>query len=331
MNYSYSAITKFRECSLKYKYHYLEGLRTDRLASSLFFGKAIDEGLNRILLEKKEALTDEEKQLLKQDEFDVFIQALNFTQLEDKTKVDISEYSKCDFFKSDIEPSFLENSDKLYLIKYAQSLSLAYNNKDDIDLFLLGYKKQSLLSSNENLLFTKAAWINLKNKGIQILKEYRKTILPKIANVQSIQEKVEIQDGDDCLIGYIDAIVSFKNNPDKFYIIDHKTASKPYTYKDLDDSGQLAIYSEYKKNPNVGFIVAPKKSLNIEFQIILGEMKEEKKSTFFNIISDSLDKIEASDFIQKESPNKCFSYGRKCEFYDLCWRNKMDGLFKKES
>ena len=39
--------------------------------------------------------------------------------------------------------------------------------------------------------------------------------------------------------------------------------------------------------------------------------------------------IKAKIFIKKEDKKECMSFGKKCQFYSLCWENSMEGLIKK--
>ena len=59
---------KFKECSRRYDFHYNFKYRSKFLGSALFFGVAYDEALNRMLLDKKDDLTEEEIESFKENQ-----------------------------------------------------------------------------------------------------------------------------------------------------------------------------------------------------------------------------------------------------------------------
>jgi PD-(D/E)XK nuclease superfamily len=52
MRLSHSAVETLKQCSLKYKLHYVDRMRSKRMSSALAFGVCFDEALNELLLNK---------------------------------------------------------------------------------------------------------------------------------------------------------------------------------------------------------------------------------------------------------------------------------------
>ena len=50
-------------------------------------------------------------------------------------------------------------------------------------------------------------------------------------------------DDNDEIIGYIDFIARFKEDPENIYIVDNKTSSKKYKPEELTESNQLHLYA----------------------------------------------------------------------------------------
>lgn len=108
-----------------------------------------------------------------------------------------------------------------------------------------------------------ASWTCLYYKGIKILTEYNKQIIPKIKRVIEVQQLVYAEnETGDSINGALDAIVEWEDG--KVYLVDNKTTSVRYKENSANESEQLALYHFIKKNEpgmkidGVAFIVMNK-------------------------------------------------------------------------
>jgi RecB family exonuclease len=168
-----------------------------------------------------------------------------------------------------------------------------------------------------------------------MLKAYEKDILPEIEEVFDIQKEVELlnQSGDK-LRGKIDFIASFKDDPNLRYICDNKTSSEPYKADSVASSIQLAIYCEAEACDRASYVVMEKKMRLKEpkarTQVIKDVISEDHKQKTFDIVEQKLNNIACGEFSKKQSPKECHFFGKPCEFFNLCWHGRMDGLKKRD-
>jgi len=120
---SVSRVKLFQECPLKYKYNYIDELRPDTTSSALVFGKAIDEALNVLILDKD---LDKSKETFKQ--------WFKYTNLNgDKLEVETSE--KIIWNDSDLDNDLITKDEQnsfnpkyLSLIQKGLIILDSYNN-----------------------------------------------------------------------------------------------------------------------------------------------------------------------------------------------------------
>lgn len=334
MKLSHSAKEKYLTCPEKWRLYYQEKLRSKKLNSPLFFGRAIDEALNRILLDKKAELTEEEKEIFKKTEREIFIDNMLKT-IHNNDVVDLPKNKDCLYFKSDVDTSLLDLEDIKDLDTYSKEVDYVgiFNPDAFISYCHERFKNKKQLTKEEQLLYNYTAWKCLYRKGLMLLEAYRRQILPQIENVITIQEKVELPDEDDIFIGYIDFIASFVEEPGVEYVCDNKTSSKAYKKDSVRTSPQLSIYSEYKENDNCAFIVLEKKirkrSPKVRTSIIKDKINElQRDETFDNITNVYHDIKDGKFFKNKEN---CFQFGRPCEYYKLCHYGDKSDLIQLEN
>lgn len=396
MRLSNTAINTFLECARKYKHHYIDGLRSEIVSSALHFGRAIDEALNVLLLQKKKKLTKEEKDLIKKDPYEIFEDNFRYRVIKkDIGPEDISYSQYMDYYKSDFNPELLNEDDivelQLYMIisGYITLDDMSILNEDNKDILkerLRDYIYESEIEVNPKKLYRElrekekednleltdrtfinfASWLSLYRKGELLIKCYEDDIMPQIEEVYSIQKRVNLpNDTGDVLVGVIDLECKYIDDENK-YTTDNKTSSVKYKKTDINDNKQLPIYDEYTGNGKASYIVLNKKPKfkNIKecqdcdfieesnkrvcpkckgklaitgykpiigWQILKDDINEDKKDLHFQEIDDILNKIkryEKSKYFPKNTDN-CFTYGRKCQFYDLCKSGNTKGLIKK--
>lgn len=333
---SHSASQKYIECPQKWKLHYRDNLRSTKLYSSLFFGSSLDDALGRICLEKKKTLTEAEKLLMNSNEFTTFDSSFKMVYTNGEY-VDVSTSELAEYFKSDYTFELLEGQDFSNIAEFAKELEFDIKTSEEIEQFIEEVhqmmKNKVDLDKDTKRLKNYIYWLSLSRKGHLMLKEYRIQILPLIDEVFSIQKQVSLPDGKDEFIGYIDLICSFKDEKEVQYVTDHKTSSRPYKDDSVLDSAQLAAYSEYEENRKCAFIVLNKnvykKEPFIRTQVIRGTIPESKVDEAFDNITEVMYNIKEEKF-EKNFDDKCYSYGRPCEFYSYCRTGDLKNLVYSE-
>jgi RecB family exonuclease len=183
--------------------------------------------------------------------------------------------------------------------------------------------------------YNNIGWLSLYRKGEKMIEAFERDILPEIEEVFDIQKAVElINESGDKLRGKIDFIASFKDDPSTKFIIDNKTSSGPYSVDSVKKSTQLSIYTEAENTSQAAYVVLEKKirfkEPKVRIQIIKDSISEEQKQSVFSTIESKLNNIACAEFHKKDSPKECMFYGRACEFFNLCWHGRMDGLKKRD-
>ena len=332
MKLSYSGNSKYGLCPRKYKHHYIDRLRTNSLPSPLFFGGALDEAFSRLLLEKKPFLTDSELDM-----------QLNYTAEEcfERKMLEVSNNGElvklamsphAEYFSSDFSPELIAGKQLglLQLVEKSYSLSDFIDFHESCKEQLRARKK---LQKDDQILYNYLSWLSLVEKGKLMVSAYRTDVLPQISTVYDIQKPISIknEDGDE-INGLIDVICSFTEEPDRKFVTDNKSSSKPYEENSVVESEQLATYCEAEKIPDAAFIVVQKKLFKkspvIRTQVITGTIPEEKYVKTFDMYSKTVYNVQTELFPQNW--DSCFAFGRTCEFFKLCKYNKMDGLIKMD-
>lgn len=324
MKLSNSSLDKYRMCPKMYDLHYNERIRPVSISSPLFFGSAIDQALNVLLLKKKKELSAEELELVNKDVYEVFDQAFTFMDYNGET-IDLRTYEYVEFSKSDDDDRLL--------------------TKDDVPW-----------SDNHRI------WLSLRRKGILFLSEYEKVVMPNIVEVISIQRTTNLTNAEgDVYVGVIDFIATWIDG--KTYIFDNKTSSKKYQEDSIKKSTQLMTYSEdtginlagyivmvkalswdkHNTCATCGFtsvsrqVVCPEKCGPLEYvtiprvtiQVLLDDIDEAGKDDMFTDIQHIADKIKEGDFTP--NTNTCHRvFGKKCVYFEHCRTGNMNGLVKIE-
>lgn len=328
INVSFSALECFEQCSEKYRLRYKERLSSEKIPSPLFFGTAIDAAVELFLLKKKHLLTEKELDLmLKEDAYSMFDKTMREQngQLLEKNPL-------CEYFYSDFDSNILSKEDFKYLTKAYPSI------KDWGEFF--SYCKTYIKTNGElkpgsKIAFNNLCWLSLYRKGELMLKAYEKDILPEVHEVFDIQKEVALlNESGDKLRGKIDFIASFKDSPSARYICDNKTSSEPYKEDSVANSVQLAIYCEAESCDKASYVVMEKKirlkEPKARTQIIKDTISEDHKQKTFDIVEQKLNNIACAEFSKKQSPKECHFFGKACEFFNLCWHGRMDGLKRRD-
>jgi hypothetical protein len=324
---SYSALECFDQCSEKYRLRYNERLSSDKIPSPLFFGSAIDAAVELLLLKKKQDLSEKELDLLlTEDAYSIF----DKTMKEQNGQL-LERNPLCEYFYSDFDPAILTKEDY-------QALTKSYPSIKDWEEFFTHCKKQiktnGELKPGSKIAFNNLCWLSLYRKGELMIAAYERDILPEIEQVFDIQKEIDLtNESGDKLRGKIDFIASFKDDPNARYLVDNKTSSEPYKDDSVATSTQLAIYCEAENCDRGAYAVIQKKMRlkdpKARTQLIKGEVSDGQKQKVFDKLEVQLNNISSGVFEKKQSPKDCHFFGRPCEFFNLCWHGKMNGLKKR--
>lgn len=231
-------------------------------------------------------------------------------------------------------------------------------HQNDIDLNVLDGSQQEALVGKSDYF---KAWACLRVKGRLLLEAYREVFWPKVEEVISVQKNLEGRPG------VIDAVI--KHREHGIVLIDHKTASRPYTKDAISRSTQLSLYAGNQKIQKAGFVVLlktiPKAKICTScgadgsgtryktcasttdgvrcngawdyrvdkkraVQVLIADVPKGNQQLFESSICDVEKAIGSSIF--PRNLNACnWIYGSPCPYIDYCWKGKTNGLEKKEN
>lgn len=337
--YSYTKLNMFSSCPRKYDLHYNKYLRPTTIDSPLFFGNALDEALNVLLLRKKTNLTKEEKLEVKKDPYDVFDTTFENVKINYKDVEDFPTSPLANYSGSDVNFDLLNEEDFNEIYDFAKELEFDIDSEEKLYEFYeeVRPKKDDRRKLEEDckMLFNLLAWLSLRGKGHLMIEAFERDIYSEIEEVFEVQPEINIPELDEegnetgkILTGKIDYIAKFKNDDVEKRIMDNKTSSKRYKDDSVVTSEQLAMYCEGTLIDYAGYSVILKKPYKkdpiIRTQLILDKMPDEKIENTFDIISQILYDIDKGEF--PENRDSCFEYGRPCPYYNYCRDNIETGL-----
>lgn len=297
---SYSAATKYKMSPRAYYLHYILRLRSENNSSPLFFGNAMDLGLNTLLKQKQD--NQEINIQLAKDEF---IKAWEYGEV-DGERIQLFKPGCVKFSKSDYDESIFTHDDIKLL------------NTD-------GYDR---------------SWVSMKRKGLMMIDAYVEQVLPKLEKVHFVQKQIKItNDSGDTFVGFIDFcadisgktyIMDNKTSSIKYAADAVETSEQLSTYYE-------AMRDDLKID-GAGYVVIPKKMRKqkmplVPIEIRLGEINEELIEKTFSMYDEVLEGIKLGKF--ECNPELCASTPWGCSYEKYCASNGKDmtGLkfYKKSS
>ena len=338
---SHSAMNKYLECPYNYKLHYIDKIREDSIGSALFFGSALDSAFGRLKFPILKCEIPEDMEWMeKLSAEEVFTKEFMSFKLNGED-LELAKTNKSRYYKSDYDISVFTDGDIGAIEDYAEELGMEVSEETVDDFMQECYVliKNGGMDENSSLLFGYINWTSLYKKGLLLIEAYRQDILPQILKVHSIQEKIEITEGDDLYIGYIDYTCEFVDEPDVVYICDDKTSSKKYADDSVSISTQLSGYCEAKGIYKAAYTVVEKKlrkrDPRTRTQVVRDTIPEEMLDLTFDLIGGTLDNIADEVFpkaMDREGGKmkNCFLYGKMCAKVDYCQNGSMKGLVKLE-
>jgi hypothetical protein len=240
---SHSQVSKFQQCGKAYQFWYIDKIRPTKSRSALLFGSALDKAIG-VLLNPNEDKTRTPEQV-----FDYYWEHQDIngerTYLPDNIAL---VYAKTDFDKDLLT---LGDFDKFGISKDAV-LELVEKRTE------VGFDN---LTQDEKLMANKIFWTSLSYKGHYMIKAFREKVLPKLTKIHSTQEYIELDNGDDKVIGYIDIVANVEGHEEPV-ILDLKTSASQYEDNSVLTSPQLSLYvhavSDKYKTKKAGYIVLNK-------------------------------------------------------------------------
>jgi hypothetical protein len=174
-------------------------------------------------------------------------------------------------------------------------------------------------------------WNYLCKIGQMMLDVYVEEIIPLFDSIVDVQitKNIKNEDGDN-LVLIMDFIGKLKDG--RILVVDNKTSGdikKAYPKTAVKNSQQLAIYTEHMDSRLAGYIALSKKLKDgkIEWKMVVDEVPEEQSQKAFDKIDSTLRSIKNNEF--DKNPKSCFSFGRKCEYWDMCKKDDSTGLVKR--
>jgi len=253
---SHSQVNMYSTCARKYKFHYIDRLRSKYLSGALLFGGALDIALNDLLKNK-----DTDPKLYNiEDTIRKFDKSMRYNFINDQgyyiPECTLVVYADKDFdaellLEEDLE-KYKQLEQKLGLYEH-KDITVAYNHIKD-QKKLKGWVN---LSEDDKKLYNMANYLSMRRKGHIMIRDYEKKILPKIKDVLAVQKHLKLKNtsGDEVVM-ILDLIAELHNG--KRYLLDNKTSSIRYTQDMVERSQQLIGYfhaakEEYKLD-GIGFI-----------------------------------------------------------------------------
>lgn len=334
---SNSSINRYLTCARSWELHYREGYRPTELSSALIFGSAIGKAFEYILTKRNDIPTpegQEQKELTPKEYFDYhwLYQDVNgvLTNLKEYENVTYSKYDldtdlastpyeslrvkahlMIDTFISDLLPQIehvYSTEEKVELTNEEGDSSIGFA---DAVVKLKDYFKPVILD------FKTAARFYEQNSVVTSvqLAQYLHTLGPKYETR---------------LAGYAVFLKNISKNKVKICSLcdfdgsgsRHKTCAEEVE-RPRSGSGESDMV---RCNGKWIEKISPK----AELQILVDAIPE----TFENFIIDNIasvnDAIKTGIFVKNVSKCLDAGYGRRCEFYNVCHNNTMDGLTKVE-
>lgn len=332
---SYSGYSTYVTCPKKYDYHYNQKLRSTSEPFHLIFGSAVDKAVN-VLLEQAEDLElaiDVAKEELKR------LFSGHVTFLEKDFDADL-------FTSRTHEELILKLRSCDWKGENPSALCAYLWNEIEIGTAL---KENQMKSLKYLLYFCSVEKISL------MLTAFIEYVVPQIENIYAVQKNVKR--------GIFDFEADFKGVGR--VIADIKTSTSPYESDAVKLSVQLAGYGAVKgmyivfnkninKNRTKECSICKKNGTGQRHTTCNAEINKMRcNGAWIETISPEcvpqfiIDNVpernreiveEAYQEVEKAIESGCFprnltncqkQYGRPCEYINLCWQNKMDGLVVK--
>lgn len=240
MKISYSGAKRFADCGESYRLHYKEHYRSKYMSAALLFGTAVDKAIEALL--NKHA-----------NPHQVFLDLWTNQEVGGV----MSELQVCPYIvysNSDFDEDIILDEDQ---VDYNKPLFIELKQKKEV----LGWNS---MSEGDRATYNSFVWFSMKAKGLLMVTDFERKILPNIAEVLATQVPVELANGQgDIVPGFADWVVRWKGL-EKPIVFDLKTSSVDYPQDAVLRSNQLATYvhnlsSKYENTRTAGYVVLKKR------------------------------------------------------------------------
>jgi len=354
---SHSASNQFMDCPTKWKYHYLDKLRSKTQHAALAFGSAVDAAVTALV-----------KNTEKKPE-DIFLYTWRFQDINGKqtylpTATNIV-YANSDYDEELLLPEDIDKLKEEFKIEDPLSeVKKVYEEKE--------YAGFDGLPEDRKKLLNYANWLSLKRKGLLMVQAVRDKVVPKIKKMHGAQVYCKLEnDVGDMIVGYADMVAEWEGH-DEPIIFDFKTSAKDYAVDSVLTSPQLTLYvhclsDQFRDTRKAGYIVLNKNvrknrtktckkcnyanegtnhktcnnttdgircngewdfSLDPEIfvQIVIDKIPEKTEE----IVLENFDYINTAikNGVYHRNFSSCVRTFGKCVYYNLCYKDSMDGLEK---
>lgn len=345
---SYSGATKYKACPEKY---FLGKRYETRLISSAFpFGKATEVGVEAMLLGK--SLDDAITMFIAK--WEVEDERGTPRPVFDNLAI---EYYSSDFDANLLAGEETTKQVREWTTELFDAETDPYKKFDEVSDQLK--KDESKLTDEELTFYNRVMWLCCLIRGQVMLTAFHDELLPKLTLLKvdgkpasQIEVSIKNEEGDK-VVGFMDFLVKHADYEEPI-ILDLKTAAYPYEDHALRTSEQLRTYVAVKGaelgTRRAGYAVllkkvkvdrtcdkcgAPKEgmaknckkkdcggtysvnTLRGETQFITRQYDDELLQDVLNDYDNVT--VAIKNEVTFKNPANCTAYGRKCEFYDLCW------------
>jgi hypothetical protein len=316
---SFTKLSQYQECGLKYDLHYNQYLRPSKPKSALIFGNSIDEALN-VLLETKDLNLAQQK-----------FEDLWNKQLFNKKEISLYTPGNVSFSKADLDEDLLEinnftideNIDPAWLSLFMKG-ELILKTYNDVVLpkikEVIGIQTPIKIENIEGDSIEGKLDIIIKWEDDRILLMDNKTTSVKYTP-ESAKESEQLN-----LYYYIKKD-EYKLDAVGFITIDKKVH---WEYKKtckkckhvFNSNHKTCINTMFGKRCNSEVSIEKIPSININF--IINNVDEKIQETTIN----NFDKLNEgiSNNIFEANKNSCYGKFGKCVYFDLCHKNSLEGL-----
>lgn len=272
MKLSNTSIDSYKRCPREYKLDRIDKIKPNSTKSPLFFGIALDEAQNRLLLDKMkpEKYTKEDKELLKKSMEEVFEDHMRVGKINYVDEINLKTSLRARYSKKDYVESFLNKEDLDELTQYLKKNG--YEETDPIKARSLidacDYAKRDNL---DRVFMNMGSWMSLRRKGLVMLQRYKEDLYPLIEEVISIQNWVDLPEIDEetgkptgrTITGKIDFRARIKGY-EGVTTVDNKSSSQKYVKAAVERSQQLGIYTEYTGDPWAAYMIVMKNLTDVK-------------------------------------------------------------------
>lgn len=347
---SFSQLNTLQSCQAKFYYQYIEKYRDKYLGSALGFGLALDNAINKVLEDHKSG------SILQLQDYKLLFRKFWEEQEINKVKVSLRTSPLVQYFASDFDEDLLTESvcKEVNFTPDTKSFNKIKQRIKDVGI--------DDIHQNDVEFYNEHCWVSLLSKGYLILDTYYNEVLPQIKSVHKIQQPINLVNSDNTaqIVGFIDGLLDLG---DGVRVCDLKTSSTRYEEDSACTSPQLGIYSYATGIKETAFIVLDKKiskkvyricsqcknckprattcstpkcsgkmeevkELKATYHIVKGQVSKDLEDKVIDLFDAMVETIKHGEFSKNKSA--CFSYGRKCAFYNLCHKGSDEGLIKME-